>query len=65
MTNFDNIPYVFEIARICEGKCDDTKFSINYDEYSRYSDIFDRVNSDIQNKIIKMANDRKKGITRY
>lgn len=40
---FENIPYVFELARIHKGCENEKKFYINYEEYSKYSDIFDKL----------------------
>lgn len=38
MANFENIPYVFELARI-HRKCEN--ITLTYDEYSEYSKIYE------------------------
>ena len=43
MVRFENIPFVFELARIHKGCASDPKFSMNYEEYSKYSKIFDEL----------------------
>ena len=40
MSRFENIPYVFELARI-HRECE--KITLTYDEYSKYSKIYEEL----------------------
>jgi len=57
--SFDNIPYVFEMARVHKGCVSDPKFSMTYDEYSKYSKMFDDVSESEKLALIKMAKKRR------
>jgi hypothetical protein len=57
--SFDNIPYVFEMARVHKGCVSDPKFSMTYDEYSKYSKMFDDVSESEKLALIEMAKKRR------
>lgn len=61
MSQFDNLPYVFELARVLNNRCGDTEnFSLKYDEYSTYVKKFEELSDDDRAKIIEKVNARKK-----
>jgi hypothetical protein len=60
MVCFDNIPYVYELARI-HKKCETVvKFCMKYDEYTKYSDMFDALSREEQESIMEKAKARRK-----
>jgi hypothetical protein len=59
MAQFDNIPYVFELARIHMGCVSDKEFSMTYEDYSVYSKIFDDMPESGKMRIIECAKKRK------
>jgi hypothetical protein len=58
MVRFENIPYVYELARIRKGCENVLEFSMRYDEYSEYSNIFDSLDPNEQVEIIEKARKR-------
>lgn len=60
MSHFDNLPYVFELARIEKNKCGDPKFSLKYEEYSMYSKKFDELSDEDRARIVCAVKDKKK-----
>lgn len=46
----ENIPYVFELARIYH-KCDN--ITLTYDEYSKYSKIYEDMPESVKNIVIQ------------
>ena len=65
MVCFDNIPYVYELARIHKGCETDVKFCMKYDEYKKYSDMFDDLPADERSILVEKARARKKILNRF
>ena len=59
MSHFDNLPYVFELARALNGKSgDNQKFSMKYDEYPTYVKKFEELSDEDRAKIIEKVKTR-------
>jgi hypothetical protein len=56
--SFENITYVFEMARIHKGCVSDPKFSMTYDEYSEYSKMFDDLPDSAKRVLIDISKRR-------
>ena len=61
MAQFDNLPYVFELARIEKNKCGSEKFSLKYEEYSTYVKKFEALSDEERTRIVCAVKERKKG----
>lgn len=59
MSQFDIIPFVFELARISKGCMNDQTFYMTYDEYVRYSQMFETLSMDEKRRVIESAKNRK------
>lgn len=59
MASFANLPYVYELARIHTGNCA-KKFSMTYEEYVKYAEIFDNMPDNAKEAVIASAEERKK-----
>ena len=57
MSRFENIPYVFELARI-HRECE--KITLTYDEYSIYSKIYEELPESGKRIVFQKVNDRIK-----
>lgn len=57
--SLENIPYVFEMARIHKGCVSDPKFSMTYDEYSKYSKMFDELPDSAKWVLIELTKKRR------
>jgi hypothetical protein len=55
----DNIPYVFELARIHSECVSYPKFTMTYDEYMVYSKLFDQLPDSAKWVLIDLAKKRR------
>lgn len=60
MSHFDNLPYVFELARELNNKCDDPRFALKYDEYSKYVKKFEELSDEARASLVSRAKERRK-----
>lgn len=59
MASFANLPYVYELARIHAG-IHAKKFSMTYEEYVKYAEIFDKMPEKAKEVVIASAKERKR-----
>ncbi len=55
MANFENIPYVFELARI-QHKCE--TIALTFDEYVKYSKIYEGMSDSMKRVVITKVKEK-------
>jgi fibronectin type 3 domain-containing protein len=54
MAGLENIPYVFELARIHRGS---KKISLTFEEYNKYSKIYEELSESVKKMVIAKVNE--------
>lgn len=56
MTNFDVLPYAFEVARMANGN--PPKFAMRYDDYEKYVRMFEEMSEEDRAGVVSRVRDR-------